>query len=64
MDRKTAVARATTHPVGLRRTNPAIRPAREAAVAAPPLANPLIPERELLAVRAGRPGDERVHGHA
>jgi len=35
------VVRATTYPVGLRRTNPAIRPAREAAITAPPSADPL-----------------------
>jgi hypothetical protein len=57
----TAVARATTYPVGPRRTYLAIRPTREAAIAAPPRANHLIPEPELLALRAGRPGDERVH---
>ena len=57
-DGMTAAAQTTACRVGPRRTDPAIRPPREAAIATPPLANPLIPERELLAVCVGRPGDE------
>ena len=60
----TVGAHATACPIGPRRTDPAIRPPREASIATPPLANPLNPERELLAVYAGRPGDEQFHKHA
>ena len=60
----TAAAHATACPIGPRRTDPAIRPPRETGIATPPLANPLNPERELLAADAGRPCDEQFHKHA